>query len=115
MMTHEVVVISTVLKTYLINQLKLSSCLSIQICTLAMAESEQSRPEQGEEEKEKGEERGSEEEREEEEPFSPLPESAEQVFCCFSLNGQWTSLDLDCRWQICWRRWRTTQQQSRTV
>jgi len=44
-----------------------------------MAESEQSRPEQGEEEKEKGEERGSEEEREEEEPFSPLPESAEQV------------------------------------
>ena len=52
-----------------------------------MAESEQSRPEQGEEEKEKGEERGSEEEREEEEPFSPLPESAEQVSSCFFLTG----------------------------
>jgi len=44
-----------------------------------MAESEQSRPKQGEEEKEREEERRSEEEAEEEEPFSPLPESAEQV------------------------------------
>ena len=44
-----------------------------------MAESEQSRPKQGEEEKEREEERRSEEETEEEEPFSPLPESAEQV------------------------------------
>ena len=73
MTTREVVVISTFSKTYLINQSKVSSCLSIQICTLAMAESEDSRPQQGEEEKE----RRSEEE--EEEPFSPLPESAEQV------------------------------------
>ena len=43
-----------------------------------MAESEQSMPKQSEEEKE--EKRGSEEEgEEEEEPFSPLPESSEQV------------------------------------
>ena len=50
-----------------------------------MAESEQSRPKQGEEEKEREEERRSEEEAEEEEPFSPLPESAEQVSSCFFL------------------------------
>ena len=43
-----------------------------------MAEGEQSMPKQSEEEKE--EKRGSEEEgEEEEEPFSPLPESSEQV------------------------------------
>ena len=43
-----------------------------------MAEGEQSMPKQGEEEKE--EKRESEEEGgEEEEPFSPLPDSAEQV------------------------------------
>ena len=43
-----------------------------------MAEGEQSMPKQSEEEKE--EKRGSEEEGgEEEEPFSPLPDSAEQV------------------------------------
>ena len=48
-----------------------------------MAENEQqSRPTQGEEEKDREEERRSEEE-EEEEPFSPLPESAEQVSPCF--------------------------------
>ena len=52
-----------------------------------MAESEQSRPTQGEEEKEREEERRSEEEAEEEEPFSPLPESAEQVSSCFFLTG----------------------------
>ena len=51
-----------------------------------MAENEQqSRPTQGEEEKEREEERRSEEEEEEEEPFSPLPESAEQVSPCFFL------------------------------
>ena len=76
-------VTSPVSKTYPINQItafklsKVSSCPSIQICTLAMAEGEQSMPKQVEEEKE--EKRVSEEEGEEEEPFSPLPESAEQV------------------------------------
>ena len=75
--------ISTVSKNYLVNQSKVFSCLSIQICTLTMAENEQqSRPTQGEEEKDREEERRSEEE-EEEEPFSPLPESAEQVSPCF--------------------------------